>query len=311
MQNDAGKKVSEFYNSAGWEAEGRITEEVRRQKSGSAQPLVSIITAVYNGEKHLEGTIRCVRSQSYQNIEYIIIDGGSTDGTVDIIKKHDKEIDCWVSEPDKGISDAFNKGIRASSGEIIGIINAGDRYAEGAVASAMEAFSEAPEYDFVYGDLVYTDESGEPLFLMKGERDYLSRVRYMLPAVMHPTVFMRKSVYETCGVFDCSYRIAMDYEHLLRISISGKKGKYINKPIAYMALGGISQFEYYRGYKEVCRASIEYGYNPVKAYLRLYLKGIRGLIRVALEFLGLSIMVSALRRIFWDARPVKGRKGNK
>src|SRR5258705_5340519 len=100
-------------------------------------PLVSIITIVYNGEKYIEDSIRSVINQSYKNIEYIIIDGGSSDNTVSIIKKYEKQIAFWISEKDKGISDAFNKGIAKATGEIIGILNSDDWYERDTVAKAV------------------------------------------------------------------------------------------------------------------------------------------------------------------------------
>ena len=267
-------------------------------------PLVSIITPSLNSGAVIEATMGSVFRQQYPRIEYIVIDGGSRDNTRDIILQQAEKIVCWVSEPDNGISDAFNKGIRASSGEIVGIINAGDRYTDGAVASAVTVLSENPDCDFVYGDIIYTDREGTPKFLMKAGNDYGDKIRYTMPALPHPTVFMRKSVYETCGLFDTDYRIAMDYEFLLRITLAGKRGRSVGAALAYMSLGGVSYAGFYGSYREVCRASIMYGYSPLKAYVRLYLKGLRGMGRVLLERFGLDATVSVLRRIFWNVKTI-------
>ena len=266
------------------------------------EPLVSIITPSLNSGSVIEATMESVFSQKYPCIEYIVIDGGSRDNTRDIIFKQTEKLACWVSEPDKAISDAFNKGIRASRGEIVGIINAGDRYTDGAVAAAVKALSENPDCDFVYGDIIYTDREGTPKFLMKAENNYLDKIRYTMPALPHPTIFMRKSVYEACGLFDTDYRIAMDYEFLLRITLAGKRGRNVETALAYMSPGGVSYTGFYRSYQEVCRASIRYGYSPVKARVRLYLKGLRGKGRVLLEHLGLDSAITILRKIFWDVR---------
>lgn len=265
--------------------------------------LVSIVTPSYNQGKFIEETIQSILSQDYPNIEYIIIDGGSTDSSIDIIKRYEQDIAYWVSEPDSGISDAFNKGIKASKGDIIGIINVGDRYTEEAISTIVNVLNESADFDFVYGDLMYIDEKGNPLFLMKGDQGYQKKIRYTMPALNHPTVFMKRSVYDSCGLFDISYKIAMDYELLLRITQSGKKGLYIERTLAAMTLGGISYERFYKGYKEVCSASITYGYNPVKAYFRLYLKAVRGLVREMLEIFGLSLFIRPVRRIFWNVRP--------
>jgi len=272
------------------------------------QPKVNIITVCLNSEKFLEKTIRSVREQTYRNIEYIIIDGGSTDSTLDIIKKYADKIDYWVSEPDKGISDAFNKGIRVSKGDVIGIINAGDRYTEGAISLAMKTFIENQDFDFVYGDLIYTDEKGNPQFLMKGDKNYRNKINYTIPSIFHPTVFIKRTVYNSCGHFDTSYKIAMDYEFFLRITHLEKKGIYIEKPLSLMAFGGISYSKFYKSYEEVCRASIKYGYNPIKAYFRLYLKGMRGLVRVGLEAVRLNLVIRLLRKIFWNVEDLRTTK---
>lgn len=277
-----------------------MTDMPERDKT--TYPKISIVTLSLNQGRFIEQTIESVLSQDYPNIEYIIIDGGSTDGTVDIIKRYENRISFWISEPDDGISDAFNKGIRASRGEIVGILNAGDIYKPSAVSSAAEALFKGSDYDFTYGDIEFIDEEGNFLYLMKGEKDYLPKISYTMYSIIHPTVFVRKKVYDSCGLFDKSYRIAMDYEFLLRIIKSGKKGLYLDIPVAQMRTGGVSNNKFYAGYEEVCRASILYGYNPILARLRLYIKVVRGFGRVFLERLGLHGIVKWTRRTFWNIK---------
>jgi glycosyltransferase involved in cell wall biosynthesis len=275
-----------------------------KDESGCRLPLVSIVTPVFNSGNVIAATMESVFSQRYPRLEYIVIDGGSKDNTGEIIKQHADKIAFWLSEPDGGISDAFNKGIRAGRGEIIGIINAGDKYTPDAVATAVKTLIENPDFDFVYGDIVFTDRNGTPQFLMNAEDSYEEEIRYTMPSVPHPTVFMRREVYNSCGLFDTSYRIAMDYEFLLRITLSGKKGRNTGRTLAWMSLGGLSDTGFLRSYKEVCRASIRYGYSPVKAYARFYLKGLRGMIRILLERAGLVHAVTLLRKMFWNIRSV-------
>lgn len=264
------------------------------------QPLVSIITPVLNGEKEIEKTIQSILSQTYKNIEYIIIDGGSKDKTVEVVRRYESKISSWISEPDEGIADAFNKGIKRSSGDIIGISNAGDRYTSKAVEYVVEAFSDQKNagYNFTFGDLICVDENDNQLFTWRGDRNYQRQIRYTMPTVNHPTVFVKKSMYEKCGLFNISYRYAMDYDFLLRGTRIGMKGLYIEKVLVRMALMGISRTQFFQSYKDICVASIKHGYSPVRAYLRLYLKGARGIIRLSLEKLGLENINMVLRRAF-------------
>src|SRR5690349_11081866 len=133
------------------------------------QPLVSIITIVYNGEKHLEQTIQSVLSQTYSNIEYIIIDGGSVDNSISIIKKYNNRLAYWISEKDSGISDAFNKGIAKARGEIIGLINADDWYETDAVEKVVALIG---NHDVAYGNVMYW-KNGAKDMIVYGRHDYL------------------------------------------------------------------------------------------------------------------------------------------
>ena len=157
----------------------------------TSQPLVSIITIVYNGENYLEQAINSVVQQSYQNIEYIIIDGGSTDQSISIIKKYESKIRAWISEPDKGIADAFNKGLARASGDVIGFINADDWYEPDAVQKVVENINGA---DIVYGDLrLWRDKKVD--FIVEGDHMHLEDEM----TLNHPTVFVRKLVYDQFG----------------------------------------------------------------------------------------------------------------
>ena len=162
------------------------------------QPLVSIITIVYNDEKHLEQTIQSVLNQTYPHTEYIIIDGGSTDNTVSIIKKYSDRLAYWISERDGGISDAFNKGISKVSGEIVGIINADDWYETDAVENVVLSIK---NYDVAYGNMMYW-KNGERDMVVHGRHDYLKHEM----TLNHPTVFVKKYCYEQYGVFNNNVR---------------------------------------------------------------------------------------------------------
>src|SRR5687768_5071235 len=179
----------------------------------STPPLVSIVTIVYNGAGHLEQTIRSVLEQSYSNIEYFIVDGGSTDGSVSIIRKYEASLAGWISEPDKGISDAFNKGIDRTHGSIIGLINADDWYEKDCVTKVVAAMD---NYDIAYGDVRYW-KNGHPIFVQEGRHQLLEKEM----TVNHPTVFVKRKCYEQEGKFDPAVRFAMDYDFLLRLYVKG------------------------------------------------------------------------------------------
>ena len=135
-------------------------------------PLISIITVVYNGEKYLEQTINSVINQTYKNIEYIIIDGGSTDGTLDIIKQYEQHIAYWISEPDKGQSDALNKGIKKANGQVLGWLNADDYLLPNALKKFIHFYNNNNNYDFYYANYQWVNEHGILLKIIKPYKRY-------------------------------------------------------------------------------------------------------------------------------------------
>lgn len=202
-------------------------------------PLVSIITIVYNGAQYITTAIDSVLNQTYQRIEYIVIDGGSTDGTLDIVNSYGERIARLISEKDKGISDAFNKGLALASGEIIGIINADDFYEPDAVQKAVGSFQ---DYDVVYGNLRLWKD-GQPDFILHGNHAFITNEM----TINHPTVFVRRSCYELYGKFDLLYKCAMDYDLLLRFYVNGARFKYIDATIANMRWEGMSDTQWKLG----------------------------------------------------------------
>jgi len=205
-------------------------------------PLVSIITIVYNGEKHIEHTIQSVLGQSYHPIEYIVIDGGSTDNTAGILEKYKDSIAVRISEKDQGISDAFNKGLKRATGEIIGIINSDDWYEKDAVEKAVAYIG---NYDIVYGDLRLWKD-GKPEFEQKGDDTHLENEM----SVNHPTVFVRKNCYDRVGNFDKRYKCAMDYDLILRLRVNNYRFGYIPQVLANMRWEGISDTRWLLGCQE-------------------------------------------------------------
>lgn len=224
-------------------------------------PLISIITIVYNGEKFIEKCIQSVLAQSYTNIEYIIIDGGSTDHTVDIIKRYADSVTTWISEKDKGISDAFNKGLKLAKGEVIGIINADDWYEQYTVEKVAQVMG---GFDIVYGDLkLWKNDKVD--FVLRGNHAYL--VKEM--TVNHPTVFVKRECYEKFGLFSMEYKCAMDYDLLLRFKVNHCRFGYIPAVLANMRWEGLSDTQWLLGCKETLLIKDKY-LSSQKLRNRLY-----------------------------------------
>ena len=179
-------------------------------------PLVSVITVVRNGAAHLRETIESVIGQSWPNTEFIIIDGASTDGTLDIIRSYDRNIDYWVSEPDNGIFDAMNKGIALAQGALIGLLNADDWYEPGALETAATAYRSEKKQGIYFGDkyLVHVD-----LGLKYEFRGSLEFWRGM--TICHQAMFVHREVYDRLGYYDQAYRLAADFDFFVRAIRSG------------------------------------------------------------------------------------------
>lgn len=202
---------------------------------------VSIITVVFNGAKYLREAIESVRSQSYPDIEYIVIDGGSEDGSIDILRQNEDAIDCWISEKDSGIYDAMNKGIRLAKGSIIGILNSDDRYLPQAVEIARRTLEDSTA-GYCYGWARLVDEKGAGVGVAKPvpRRRFADRVLRETP-LPHPTMFVRKEVYLECGWFNPEFKLAGDFDFIARIHKAGIHGIEIPQELAEFRLGGASQ----------------------------------------------------------------------
>lgn len=182
----------------------------------SELPLVSIVTPTYNMAHYLEETIRSVLSQDYPHIEYLVLDGGSRDGTVALLKRYEGRL-RWVSEPDNGQADAINKGFRQTRGEIFAFLNADDIYLPGAVSAAVEQFRKTPRAAVVYGEAWYTSESGEIIRRYPTQpfsRDLLLSQCY----ICQPASFIRRDVWEQAGGLNANLHYALDYDLWIRIA---------------------------------------------------------------------------------------------
>ena len=222
-------------------------------------PKVSIITTTYNDKENLKKIIAQVKNQDYANIEYVIVDGGSTDGTLEVIAEAAEYFGDrlkWISEKDKGIYDAINKGIRLSTGDILGCCF--DQYAGSDVISKMVAIMEKEGTDGVHGDLYYMEGDKVVRYWHQGQ----GNIRFgWMPG--HPTLYLRKSVYDKYGLYKTDYRISADYEFMIRILKDDKvKLSYLPEVLIYMSHGGTSTNSlgaYLAGMKEGHRALRENG----------------------------------------------------
>ncbi len=205
-------------------------------------PLISIITVVYNGEKYLEETIESVINQTYPNIEYIIIDGDSTDGTIDIIKKYEDKIDYWVSEKDRGIYDAMNKGIDLSNGEWILFLNSDDKFPNNNIVKNIFSNSVDKETMLIFGNVYYNTDR-----IFKSSLDKKILINN---TVHHQASFYNKLLF--CNFrYDLSWKIVSDYELNLIIYLKKHRIKYINIVVSHCNDGGISRTSFYRSHLEM------------------------------------------------------------
>jgi glycosyltransferase involved in cell wall biosynthesis len=180
--------------------------------------LVSIVTPSYNQARYLEATIRSVLEQDHPHIEYIIMDGGSSDGSVDIIKKYAPRLTWWTSEKDKGQTDAINRGFARAKGEILAWINSDDTYEPGAVASAVASLRDSPEVGMVYGDANYIDENGRVCGRFPAAPTDYRRLRRGYVHVPQQAAFFRAGLWRQVGPLDPSFYFAMDYDLWVRIA---------------------------------------------------------------------------------------------
>jgi len=238
--------------------------------------------------------MRSVFAQTYPRIEYIVIDGGSTDGTQDVIRDHAERLAYWTSEPDRGISDAFNKGVAAASGRLIGLLNADDWMEPDQIERAVAAL-ERTGADFVFGDLVYHDPAGRAVHRVLGDATYARVIGSRMPEVNHPTLLARRETYERIGLFDLRYRAAMDYDWLLRAHLAGCRGVYEPGIAAHMTLAGVSDRAYARALGEVRAIAVRHGQPPAKAWLLYGYRVFKGAAQRALRRLAPEPLYALLR----------------
>ncbi len=229
-------------------------------------PKISIITVSYNSQSTIKHTIDSVSSQTYKNKEYILIDGASNDWTLDILDFKEDEIDNFVSEPDGGIYDAMNKGIKAATGDIVGILNSDDYYYNQDVLSKVAKVFEDTDCDCLYGDLVFVNKGDARKIVRywksgKFEKNLMTK-GWMLP---HPTFFVKKEIYQKYGLYNTSLKSAADYEMILRLLHKEKIiVEYIPEILIKMRVGGESNASIWNRLKGNNEDNIAWDLNGLK-----------------------------------------------
>lgn len=266
-------------------------------RTGARRDVVSVITVTFNSLDSIERTIRSVVNQSYANLEYILIDGGSKDGTLDVLRNWSKWIDLWVSEGDSGISDAFNKGISLATGEFVMIVNSDDWLEADHLKVAVDALRSC-DADYIFGDLIIHDPDGRIIGSFRGEAGYAKRIAHTMPFINHPTVVCRRNAYVRHGLFNTDLHHAMDYEWFLRVAKQGGRGVYVANLSSHMTLNGRSDRFFSRSLAEVRDVSIAYGYPATLARMRFLARLLKGNARRSIERLLPEPACKLLRRTF-------------
>jgi glycosyltransferase involved in cell wall biosynthesis len=259
------------------------------------EPKVTIITAVRNRAATLARTIESVLAQTYPRVEHVVIDGASSDGTLEVIRRYADRLAYWRSEPDQGISDAFNRGLAAARGDCIGLLNADDWLEPEQVERAVAALARSGA-DFVFGDLLYHDAAGRTLFRIRGDAGYARALARGMPDVNHPTLLARRRVYERVGGFDRAWRCAMDYDWLLRVHRAGFRGAYAPEVLGHMTLAGVSDRDYVRALGEVRAIAIAHGEPALRAWPLYLYRVAKGTAQRALRRAAPAGLYDVLRR---------------
>jgi len=233
---------------------------------------ISIITVCLNARDTIEDAIQSVVNQSCADIEYIIVDGGSTDGTLEIIERYKNRVNTLISEKDAGIYDAMNKGIRAATGDIVGILNADDFYSNHDVLQKVVDSFNIPEIQVCYGDLEYVSRGNPRRVVRRWKAGEFRKSRlgngWTIP---HPTCFAKKNIYDACGLFNLDFSLAADYELMLRWFVKHDiKPHYIPATLARMREGGKSAtnvFQRIKGWRELRKAWRVNGLRPPLFFL--------------------------------------------
>lgn len=256
------------------------------------QPKISVITITYNSEATLEETIKSVISQDYPNLEYIIIDGASKDGTMSIVERYRDKISTVVSEPDKGISDAFNKGIKHATGEVVGIINSDDVLLPGALSAVAAAYEEGVG---VYRGNTYIWDSATDTKIHAKPSMAFPLHTFKKRIVCHQGTFITKEAYEKHGGYKVHFKFMMDVDLLVRMYEAGVKFKYIPAELAMFRLGGVTDSSFIKKTGEIERLFRENGAGWLYAKCHVLLFMLTNSILTVVRAVGLANFVKRLK----------------
>lgn len=262
---------------------------------------VSFVTPTYNSAKSIKNNVDSILSQTYQNFEHVIIDNASSDSTRDIIKDAYSQTQKTaklriISEKDKGISDAFNKGVSAANGDVIAILNSDDCYHEAQIVEKIMAVFEAiPDVDFVHGDMLFID----PHFGTNLRKPLECDLEYAMP-YNHPTMFVRRRVYETIGHFNLQYRYCMDFDLVCRMMINNCKGFYLPETITRMYSGGASDTNEMKALNEFQKILESHGRLTAKARKWYKQKRLRITLKQSLNTMHLNGLIRLWRNNKWN-----------
>ena len=268
--NDKFESCLFFPPSEGRVAEGGLRGKGYFKKSYDDKPLITIITVVFNGEDYLEESILSVINQTYNNVEYIIIDGGSTDGTLEIIKKYSSEIDYWISEKDSGVYDAWNKALKLSQGQWIGFLGADDFYELNAIQNYIENIDLLSDVEFISSQSYLITKGKKTIRIIGKQWNWKSFSIYM--NIAHVGSLHHRSLFEKYGIYDTDFPVCADYEFLLRAGDKLKAG-FINEVLCNFRIGGQSQGGSYWGVSNVLEETyqIKLKHNTRPTRLHIYI----------------------------------------
>ncbi len=257
--------------------------------------LISLITISFNSAKHIEQTILSVLGDGYPNKEYVIVDGGSKDNTLNIINKYRTRINHVHSEPDDGISDAFNKGITLSHGEIIGIVSSDDYLLPGALESVATAYTQNGRPDVIYGNVKWIDvETGKQTI---SRPDPGLKSAFFGQPVKHGGTFVSRKAYEKYGLFNLKYKCAMDFDLILRMIVGGARFVYLDKELEVIRGGGVSEQRRELTRRESRDISIDHGCPRWKANGYYYWKWTKDIVKKLLIVSPLTPVLQIYRRL--------------